>query len=340
MEFWPSSLFYLPLLPYVIYLAVRYRGIRYLTATNPGIIASGIAGESKYDILNLIPNKYIAKSYLVSSSIEDPERLIKQWLTKNKIKFPIIAKPDKGERGFLVQKIHTMSELKQVLHNYPIDWLLQEWIEGPFEVGIFYCRYPNDSRGMIFSVTDKVFPEIIGDGISTLESLIENHPRFRFQMETHKKHNFGKLQQIIPLGEKQRIGSIGNHIQGCMFQDGGYLLTNKLKTELIKIGDRTKGFYFGRFDIRFHDVKKFQEGKGFKIIELNGVTSESTNLYDPKFSIRQSYSILWNQWRFIFEIGYQNYKKGIHFYPYGKLFQLIRNHNEYRKKFSRLEKSP
>ncbi|MCW7503616.1 DedA family protein [Leptospira paudalimensis] len=340
MEFWPSTLFYLPLIPYLFYLSIRYRGIRYLTATNPGIIASGIAGESKYDILNLIPNKYIAKSCLVSSGIQDPETLIKQWLTINKIKFPIIAKPDKGERGFLVQKIHTMSELKQVLYNYPIDWLLQEWIEGPFEVGIFYCRYPDESQGMIFSVTDKVFPEIIGDGISTLESLIENHPRFRFQMETHKKHNLGKLQQIIPLGEKRRIGSIGNHIQGCMFQDGGYLLTNKLKTELIKIGDRTKGFYFGRFDIRFQDVKKFRDGKGFKIIELNGVTSESTNLYDPKFSILQSYSILWKQWKFIFEIGYQNYQKGIHLYPYGKLVQLIRQHNLYRKKFSRLEKSP
>ncbi|TGK97281.1 DedA family protein [Leptospira levettii] len=339
LEFWPSSLFYFPLIPYLIYLAVRYRGIRYLTATNPGIIASGIAGESKYDILNLIPNKYIAKSYLVSSAIQDPESLIKQWFTKNKIKFPIIAKPDKGERGFLVQKIHSMIELTNVLHTYPIDWLLQEWIEGPFEVGIFYCRYPNESQGVIFSVTDKVFPEIIGDGISTLESLIETHPRFRFQMETHKKHNLGKLHHIIPLGEKRRIGSIGNHIQGCMFQDGSYLLSKKLETELIKIGDRTKGFYFGRFDIRFQDVKTFQEGKGFKIIELNGVTSESTNLYDPKFSILQSYSILWKQWRFIFEIGYQNYQKGIHLYPYGKLIQLIRNHNQYRKKFSRLEKS-
>ncbi|WP_244288859.1 DedA family protein [Leptospira levettii] len=339
LEFWPSSLFYLPLIPYLIYLAVRYRGIRYLTATNPGIIASGIAGESKYEILNLIPNKYIAKSCLVSANKKDPETLIKHWLSQNNIKFPIIAKPDKGERGFLVQKIHSIQELKVVLQNYPIDWLLQEWIEGPFEVGIFYYRYPNESHGMIFSVTDKVFPEIIGDGISNIESLIENHPRFRFQMEAHKKHNLGKLHHILPLGEKQRIGSIGNHVQGCMFQDGSYLLTKKLTTELIKIGDKTKGFYFGRFDIRFQNVKTFQEGKGFKIIELNGVTSESTNLYDPKFSIRQSYSILWKQWKLIFEIGFQNYQKGIRLYPYGKLVQLIRNHNDYRKKFSRLEKS-
>lgn len=337
LEFWPSYLFYLPLVPYLFYLILKYRGIRYLTTTNPGIIASGIAGESKSEILNLIPNEYVAKSLLLKEGDQKKIQAVTKWMKQKKLDFPIIAKPDKGERGFLVKKIQSISELEQLFQTYTIDWLLQEWMRGPYEVGIFYYRNPDEPHGNIFSITDKVFPKITGDGISTLETLIQNHPRYRFQWESHKKHNQRFLQNIIPKGKSIFIGTIGNHIQGCMFQDGEHLRTSKLEKQLIRIGDKTKGFFFGRFDIRYSQKKDLLEGKGFKIIELNGVTSESTNLYDPKFSIRQSYSILFRQWKLIFEIGYKNHSLGIPFTPYQKIFQLIGDHNDYRKKFSLLE---
>ncbi|TGM81069.1 DedA family protein [Leptospira bouyouniensis] len=339
LEFWPSFLFYTPLVPYFIYLMFKYKGIRYLTATNPGIIASGIAGESKSEILKLIPKHSISKSLLIKTDTQKKLERVKSWLQKENLRYPIIAKPDKGERGFLVKKIKSKTELNQLFQNFPIDWLLQEWIEGPYEVGIFYYRLPEKTSGQIFSVTNKIFPTITGDGVSTLETLIKNHKRYRFQSESHKKNNQKNLQMILPKGKTIPIGSIGNHIQGCMFQDGSHLLTKKLERELIKIADNTKGFYIGRFDIRYSNPNQFQEGKGFKIIELNGVTSESTNLYDPNFSIRQSYSILFKQWKLIFEIGHSNYKRGIPLFSYEKLFQLVKNHNAYRKKFNLLERN-
>lgn len=340
LEFWPSFLFYAPLVPYLIYLMLRYKGIRYLTITNPGIIASGIAGESKSEILKLIPKDSISKSLLIKSESQKKLESVKSWLQKENLRYPIIAKPDKGERGFLVKKIHSFQELNQLFQNYPTDWLLQEWIEGPYEVGIFYYRHPEKTSGQIFSVTNKIFPTITGDGVSTLESLINNHKRYRFQAESHKKHNQKNLQFIIPKGKIIPIGSIGNHVQGCMFQDGSHLLTKPLEKKLINIGDNTKGFFIGRFDIRFSDLNQFQKGKGFTIIELNGVTSESTNLYDPNFSICKSYSILFNQWKLIFEIGHSNYRQGLPLFPYSKLFQLVQNHNDYRKKFTQLEMNP
>ncbi|XDD45170.1 SNARE-like domain protein [Leptospira sp. WS39.C2] len=339
LEFWPSYIFYLPLIPYLIYLSIKYRGVRFLTTTNPGIIASGIAGESKFQILNLIPTKHRSKSLFVQTNILQKTKLVKKWMGTNQIKFPIIAKPDKGERGFLVQKIKSFSELEFLFQTYPIDWLVQEWCRGPFEVGVFYYRNPNESNGRIFSITEKVFPKITGDGFNTLETLIESHPRYQFQKDTHKKHNEKNLHLILEKGKTISIGAIGNHIQGCMFQDGYHLLTPKLEKELVNVGDHTKGFYFGRFDIRFSNLKKFQDGKDFKIIELNGVTSESTNLYDPNFTILQSYSILFKQWKLIFEIGSRNYINGVALTPYSQLYRLVLDHNQYRKKFSRLETS-
>lgn len=340
LEFWPSFLFYLPLIPYLIYLSLRYRGIRFLTTVNPGIYVSGIAGESKSDILNLIPKPFVAKYLLLKDHEDEKEKKIQNWMKKNQIRFPIIAKPDVGERGFLVQKIHNQKEFSKLFQTYPIDWLLQEYVKGPFEVGVFYFRHPNAEKGNLFSITDKVFPKLTGDGNSTIETLIRNHPRYRFQFETHKKHNQFHLQKVVPKGKTIPIGSIGNHIQGCLFQDGESYRTRILEEQIIKIGDSTKGFYFGRFDIRFSNQTDFQKGKNFKIIELNGVTSESTNLYDPKFSILQSYSILFKQWKLIYEIGSVNFRNGNKLTSYHKLFQILKEHKNYRKNLSITEKNP
>ncbi|MCG6153072.1 DedA family protein [Leptospira bandrabouensis] len=334
LEFWPASLFYLPLLPYLLFLILRYRGIRYITTVNPGILASGIAGESKAEILNLIPKESVSSFLLVPRETENSISLIKNWMIENKIKFPIIAKPDKGERGFLIKKINSLEESISLLQTYPIDWLFQEYETGPYELGIFYYRFPKNKQGHIFSITDKIFPKIIGDGFSDLKTLIANHPRYRFQVLTHVNHNKHQLNRILSLGESISIGSIGNHIQGCMFQDGNHWRTSQLEKKIIQIGDSIPGFYFGRFDIRFSEPEKFKEGKDFKIIELNGATSESTNLYDPKFSIYKSYSILFGQWKILFQIGYENYKTGVKLYPYNKLYHLVKNHKKYKEKFS------
>ena len=38
------------------------------------------------------------------------------------------------------------------------------------------------------------------------------------------------------------------------------------------------GFFFGRFDLRVGSVEALARGDGFKVIELNGVTSEATHI--------------------------------------------------------------
>jgi hypothetical protein len=58
-------------------------------------------------------------------------------------------------------------------------------------------------------------------------------------------------------------------------------------------------------------VKDFQKGYGFKIVELNGVTSEATHIYDPGNSLWYAYGVLMRQWRIAFEIGSVNRNRGI-----------------------------
>jgi hypothetical protein len=51
-------------------------------------------------------------------------------------------------------------------------------------------------------------------------------------------------------------------------------------------------------------------GRNLKVIELNGVTSEATSIYDPRNSVLAAWRVLFAQWRIAFEIGAQNRKRG------------------------------
>jgi hypothetical protein len=69
------------------------------------------------------------------------------------------------------------------------------------------------------------------------------------------------------------------------------------------------GFYFGRYDVRARSVEDFSAGR-FTVIELNGVTSEATHIYDPRIGLVEAYRALFEQWRLAFEIGAENVRRG------------------------------
>src|SRR5437868_4634620 len=50
-EFWPPWVAYIPLIPYLLYLGLKYRSLTLFTAANPGIPSGGFVGESKSRIL-------------------------------------------------------------------------------------------------------------------------------------------------------------------------------------------------------------------------------------------------------------------------------------------------
>ena len=83
-----------------------------------------------------------------------------------------------------------------------------------------------------------------------------------------------------------------------------------MESAIDQLAGGFEGFYFGRFDIRTPSLTDFQQGKNFKVIELNGVTSEATSIYDPKNSLLTAYRVLFNQWRIAFDIGSQNRARG------------------------------
>ncbi|MFZ2283259.1 MAG: D-alanine--D-alanine ligase, partial [Lutibacter sp.] len=64
-EFWPSYLFYVPLLPYAFYLAIKARSFGFFSAVNPGIEGSGNGLESKYKTIQLLPSNFCPNTIYV-----------------------------------------------------------------------------------------------------------------------------------------------------------------------------------------------------------------------------------------------------------------------------------
>jgi hypothetical protein len=185
---------------------------------------------------------------------------------------------------------------------------------------------PGSPRGRIFSITDKQFPVVVGDGGSTIERLIWRHPRYRLQGDTFAARHREALTRVLDAGERFPLAIAGNHCQGTTFRDGAHLITPALECRVDDIARAYPGFFVGRFDVRYADVEAFMEGRDLAIVELNGVTAESTNIYDPAGSLWTAYRVLFRQWSIIFAIGAANRRAGAPVSSLRRVAGLVRAH--------------
>ena len=204
--------------------------------------------------------------------------------------------------------------------------VVQPYHPGPFEAGVFYYRFPDREHGQVFSITDKHFPVLTGDGVATIADLIWTDPRYRLQGATFAARHAEVLARVLSAGERFGLTMAGNHAQGTLFRDGSHLLTPALERRIDEIAQSYPGFCIGRFDIRYADVGAFMEGRDLAIVELNGATGESTNIYDPAFSLLDAYRILFRQWRLVFAIGAANRAAGATVSSTRRLIALVRAH--------------
>lgn len=310
-EFWPLWLFYLPLAPWILYLSLRHRGLTTITAANPGIPHGGVVGESKYDILRRLPPEWTVGAERIDiGEPSDRTSQVDRILSDRGWPFPVILKPDAGQRGAGVKLVRSHDETRAYVARHPQPIIVQPYHPGPYEAGIFYYRFPGEQTGRVFSITDKHFPVLVGDGRSTVEQLIWRHPRFRMQAARFLQRHCLDRHSVLMEGKPFPLAIAGNHCQGTMFRDGAHLITPALERTVDRIARQFEGFYFGRFDVRYADVAEFKAGKAFAIVELNGVTSESTNIYDPTWSLLCAYRVLFQQWAILFRIGAANRRSG------------------------------
>lgn len=313
-------MFYVPNLPYAFYLAAKAKHSAFFSAANPCIKSSGNGTESKYKTLQLIPKKNRPKSVLHRSS-SSIEHTINQLNNKGII-FPLIAKPDVGFRGLLVQKINSECELEIYLKKYPINIIIQEFITLKNECGIFYARNPNEKKGKITSITLKRFLSVIGDGKSTIHQLLLNDKRAKLHLglleETHKD----KLNSIPKRSREIQLSVIGNHSKGTQFINGNHLISKKLESTFDCLSHDISGWFYGRIDLKYNDFSELENGTSFKILEINGIIAEPTHIYDAKKSnYFKALKAIRTHWKSLYDIAKTNHEE--HQVPYKSSKQFI-----------------
>ncbi len=304
-EFWPTWAAYAPLVPWFALCGARERCLTLpFIANAPGPL-SMLAGESKMEILTQLPEGWKPATALVPEGPPERREAAFEHLhtTDPNFAFPLICKPDRGCRGQGLRLVRTMQAARAALALHQGASIVQAFDPGPHECGILYAREAGSKQGRILGITGKVFPSVVGDGVQRLGQLVLAHPRLRLQAGVFLRRLGERAMNVPARGERVVLAVSGNHCQGTMFVDSSHLATEALRERCDWLADHVPGLHFGRFDVRYTSDELLRRGEGFRIVELNGLASEPTHVYDPELSLLESYTQFARAIRELYRLG-------------------------------------
>lgn len=323
-EYWPFWLFFLPLVPYWVYLSIKAKSLTYFTAANPGIIHGGVFGESKIDILEKIDPAHRPTTLFFKMSATLPE--VVSGVEQSGLSYPMIVKPDVGERGAEVEKVESKSELEHYLKRNARDFIIQEFVDFDIELGVLYHKLPISGTSNITSIVQKEFLGVTGDGVSTIREMLLGNERAKLQMSTLEEKHGAHLNDVLPKDVYENLQPIGNHCLGTKFFSGQHLINSELVGVFDEISRGIEGFNFGRFDLKVSSIDDLYAGKNIKVMELNGVTSEPGHIYDPNFNLLRAYKDTIVSMKTAFSVSIENMTKGVKVTPFWQMVKLLRSH--------------
>jgi hypothetical protein len=273
----------------------------------------GYEGESKMEMYKLLPPNTFPKSVLINAGISIDEAAC--ILQSTNLSFPVAVKPDVGRMGLMFRKINSVDEFIRYHQRMKTDYILQNFIDFPLEVSVFYYRFPDQRKGTITGFVKKERLSVTGDGVSSLNQLMAAYPRIQFRLaEMRLKHALA-LDRIIPVGQKYVLSDALN------LSRGGRLISleNEKDERLLKLFDdlsHTAKFYFGRYDIKCASIEDLKRGQNFSILEFNGSGAEPHHVYGCGNSLLSAIKILLDHWEILYRISVQNRERGIRYWNF------------------------
>ena len=301
-EFWPRWAFYPPVVIDGLWQALRYRSATLFALANPGMPLGGLVGESKSGILErLAPSGSVVPFARVPAGDGAARRdAVVRFAAGTG--WPVVLKPDQGERGRDVAFVDDADAADAYLDAHAGPLIVQQKASG-VEFGVFYIREPDEPTGRLFSITLKGQTAVTGDGRRTLGDLILDDPRAACMAAFFLHEHAETLERIPDAGERVVLNRIGTHSRGSLFTDAGHLATPALRDEIERISRHFDGFHLGRYDLMADDADALAAGRNLRVIELNGVSAEATHIYDPSLSVWNAWRVTLTQWRTAWRIG-------------------------------------
>jgi hypothetical protein len=316
-ELWPFYLLYAPISPAWFWYCLRSRSLWFFSSSNPTITFGGFEGESKKEMYDQLPPELFPKTIYILHDLSYEE--IKQKIFHEAgFRYPFIVKPDVGMKGILFRKIDNEEQLHRYHDRIPVEYIVQDLVDLPVEVSVFYYRFPDQQKGVITGFIQKELLEVYGDGHSTLWELIQKHPRAKFRLEEMKHRHEHRLDRVLPIGQHFYLSYAGNHNRGARFIN----LHDQIDENLLKVFDGishyTNKFYYGRYDIKCTSLEDLKQGKNFSILEFNGSGAEPNHIYDAGMNIWQAYREILKHWKVLYKISKYNHENGTPYWSFAK----------------------
>jgi hypothetical protein len=337
-EYWSFNVIYIPIYPIFIFLCLRARSFFFFAAANPTIKNGGFLGESKKDIYTLVPPELQPRTLFFCS--DTPLEQVLDRLLGNGFHFPLIGKPDMGGKGRGVKKLDDESAVRKYASASETDFHIQEFIPFQKEAGIFYYRFPDQTRGNISGIVHKEFLKVQGDGKQNIRDLLKTNPRGILQLSQLELKESDMLKRVLPPDEVLTVVPYGNHARGAMFLDDSVSINPALVEVMDRICKQIPGFYFGRLDIRYESRQLLEEGKSFSILEVNGAGSEPTHMYDPRHSLFFAWKEIIRHWVLLFKISRANHRLGYRYLSISEGLQMFRKDSDNSKMLTGMQKKP
>lgn len=303
-ELWPFNLIYAPLGPLWVWYAVKARCFWFFTPTDPTLTFSGFEGEGKKEMYDLLPEGTFPKTTYIHPSLSFYD--VKKRVEESGFSYPLCVKPESGLKGLLFRKIDSEEKLGFYHSRIPVEYVIQDLVEAPLEVSVFYYRYPNQAKGTISGFIQKEMMHLYGDGKHTLWELILQHPKARHRQEEMRIKHEAHLATVLPQGEKYILTHAANLNRGASFTNLKELIDEKLLQIFDPISHRCS-FYYGRYDIKCNSIEELKGGK-FVILEFNGTGAEPNHVYNAGFSWPKALAVFAHHWKVMYEIGLYNYR--------------------------------
>ncbi|WP_246375899.1 hypothetical protein [Gluconacetobacter takamatsuzukensis] len=299
----PKPILCIPLVIQWLWLGLRHRSQTLPSTVNPAIETGGLAGESKYACLSRVGPEHapwIARTVLIP-----PARFRTAAAMADDPTFPLIAKPDIGWCGYGVRRINNTDELANYISAFPshAGFLLQEFIPGPHEAGLFYIRGPAEAHGRLIGLAVRHPPQVVGDGVRSIAELMLSDPRLAPLIKHYKAAlPPGRLNHIPAIGECILLGTVASLRVGGRYENAMRLNTPDLEARVDAIARSMNGFHFGRLDVRFSSEDALRQGQ-FQIIEINGAGSEAIEFWDPTLSLAAAYRGVFAKQKILFALA-------------------------------------
>jgi hypothetical protein len=331
------GLYYTLIIIWIVLLSIRYwKSPLTMTRINPGFPLGGWREYSKSKCYKIFaPQESIPFSKTITIKKKDAltKKTLKEFLQKNKMKIPLVLKPNEGFQSIGVKVIHSLNELFVEINKRKQEQVIQTFCPYPFELGVFYYKYPSQKKGTIIGVNQKIFPFVIGDGKRTIRQLARK--KIKISTEAFIKKQYGGLEYIPQKGERVQITSMYKKKSFItQHKDLTYYIQQPFIDAIEDVSKNAKGFYFGRYDIKTSDIKAcIEKGKKFKIIEVNaGAYATPLYAFDYRYTFFRRLYLFAKAMKKAFSIGLANKDAKIYSFKI-----LVKEYSKRRKqKFAKL----